>query len=267
MQMSAVLRHVKKYRPEWTVSYQAEEGKHQVARGLVADHFAYGQGPERHYDAEVLITLYETFPDWPDRPNTRVATCLHEHFGIPWDAECGRYRVDISRECKVRANTLFNGIRKDRRGVLGVHLLGTTSKEKKDLTYWQGEKIALQIRRLGMVPWLFGPSVTGELYEWGATPEMNCAVIDSCEAFVGIDSGPGKCASATDTPSLIVWTGHHPAMFHDPAPNTTHLVPRDYHDLLPSHAFVPWFESHYQIRKYDGDPVPEVCRWLRETLC
>ncbi len=40
--VSAVLRHVAKYRPHWVVDYQADEGKHQVGRGIVAATFAYG---------------------------------------------------------------------------------------------------------------------------------------------------------------------------------------------------------------------------------
>ena len=98
---------------------------------------------------------------------------------------------------------------------------------------------------------------------------MNCAVIRQCAAFVGIDSGPSKCASSTDTPALVIWTGHHPAPFHDPAENTTHLVPRGYHGLEPvcnDAGVVAWFEAHHLVRQYDRDPVVEVGAWLREVL-
>ena len=43
VQMSAVLRHVVAARPEWHIDYQAEEGRHQVGRGIVDNTFAYGE--------------------------------------------------------------------------------------------------------------------------------------------------------------------------------------------------------------------------------
>lgn len=98
---------------------------------------------------------------------------------------------------------------------------------------------------------------------------MNCAVISQCEAFIGIDSGPGKCASATNTPSLIIWTGHHPSPFHDPAPNTTHLVPQGFHGMHPVYndpGVVSWFDSHYNIRHYQNDLSEQVHLWLQEVL-
>ena len=97
---------------------------------------------------------------------------------------------------------------------------------------------------------------------------MNCAVIAQCEAFVGIDSGPAKCASSTNTPSLVVWTGHNPSAFHDPALNTTHLIPRGYAGLEPvcDAGTIEWFEANYKVRFYDWDPVSEVRQWLRDTL-
>ena len=101
VQMSSVLRHVARYRSEWTVDYRAEEGKHQVGRGIVANTFAYGEpAPHDHYDAEVDICLYDTWANFGDRPNTRVSSCLHERFGLGWDRECGRYQVNVSQSVK-----------------------------------------------------------------------------------------------------------------------------------------------------------------------
>ncbi len=98
---------------------------------------------------------------------------------------------------------------------------------------------------------------------------MNCAIITQCQAFIGIDSGPGKCAGATDTPSLVVWTGHHPAPFYDPCPNVTHLVPMGYHGLEPvchDEKVIQWFEENYMVRKYRDDPVERIKEWLGEVL-
>lgn len=292
VQMSAVLRHVAKYRPHWVVDYVAEEGRHQVGHGIVARTFAYGQRyVSPHYDAEVQICLYDTWANWGDRPNTRVSSCLHERFGLPWDAECGRYQVNVSEAARQAATIMTprRGGQETRRYPtstrwVAVHYQGDSSPGKKNLTHEQAERVCRRVEALGCTPLLVdwrnaSPLVdrdqlwtTGRIppsREWGNNAEMNCAVIANCAAFVGIDSGPSKCASATDTPALVIWTGHHPAPFHDPAPNTTHLVPRGYHGLEPvcgDRGVIDWFERNYSVREYGVDLVDEVGAWLGEVL-
>lgn len=281
-QMSAVLQHVRKYRTHWHVDYQAEEGKHQVARGLVANHFAYGTPyPTPYYDAEVQICLYDTWPNFHDRPNTRVSTCLRDRFDIEWDAECGRYVVNVSEEARKQAAQMIAQWR--HAGVVAVHYEGDSSPGKKNLTHDQAAAICKHISRLGRVPLLLDwrgrsplpnswiKTVGTHLFasQWGGNVEMNCALIRQCEAFVGIDSGPSKCASSTSTPALVIWTGHHPAPFHDPAPNTTHCVPCGYHGLYPvcnDAGVIRWFEKHHAVRQYGSDLVDEVANWIKETL-
>lgn len=271
VQMSAVLRHVAKARPHWIIDYRAEEGQHQVGRGIVANTFACGQPhPSPHYDAEVQIVLYDTWYGFRDRPNTRVSSCLKECFDLDWDPGCGRYRVEVSRDAHYAARQIMIGVEANRRslhpvpGVVAVHCQGDSSKRKKNLTQEQADEICEQVINLGRIP-----LVLGHHHTWGGSAEMNCAVISQCAAFVGIDSGPAKCASATDVPALVVWTGHHPAQFHDPADNTTHLVPHNYHILHPvsgDEDIIRWFESHYTISKYDANPVGEIRAWLRKVL-
>lgn len=314
-QMSAVLRHVAKYRSHWIIDYQAEIGKHIVGRGIVASTFAYGQPYPYHYDAEVQICLYDTFANWEDRPNTRVSNCLHETFGLPWDAECGRYQVQVSDGAESAARALLSpvcgyvekGDAKRRRlftrgreaqNLVAVHYMGDSSSQRKDLTHTQASAICKAIEKLGYTPILLdwrnkSPIPDSEhvftvgrfptAKEWGGDAEMNCAVIHQCAAFVGIDSGPGKCAAATDTPSLIIWTGHHPSTFHDPAPNTTHLVPADpalvsiSGGLIPHRGLEPqvsdgawgWFEKNYKLRYYStmsSGLLSQVEGWLQEKL-
>jgi len=301
VQCSAVLRHVAKYRPRWHIDYQAEEGKHQVGRGIVDNTFAYGQPyPSPHYDAEVQIVLYDTWSNWGDRPNTRVSSCLHTLFDLPWDRNYGRYRVEVSVEAENRAvlftvphriHTLTrSGIDSVRKWIavngrtVTLHYRGDSSPDKKNLSHAQAAQICKRIEQLKHIPlllyWRNQSPLTAELdicstgrlptsREWGADAEMNCAVISQCKAFVGIDSGPSKCASATDTPALVVWTGHSPIPFHDPSPNTTHLVPAGYNGCYPvveDQQVKDWFESNYNVRWYKGDPVKEIVTWLEEVL-
>jgi hypothetical protein len=274
VQMSAVLRHVAKARPHWQIDLQAEPGRHCVGRGIVARTFEFGSNPDpdKHYDAEVEILLYDTWANWHDRPNTRVSSCLHERFGLGWDPSCARYRVDVSRGAEEMAQTLVRSGR-----FVAVHYEGDSSPTKKNLTHTQANEICLAIKNLRCEPVILDWRNKSPLpfrrimtpSQWGRDAEMVCAVIAQCEAFVGIDSGPSKCASATETPTLVVWTGHHPAPFHDPAPNTTHLVPAGYHGLEPvccDPGVIEFFEANYNVRQYARDPVPEVARWLREVL-
>lgn len=275
--MSSVLRHVARARPYWLVDYCAEEGKHQVGRGIVANTFAYGQPhPSEHYDSEVQMVLYDTWRGWTDRPNTNVSSCLHDCFQLPWTPESQRYEVEISRKSMDSAGRLLGNTK-----CVAVHYEGDSSPAKKNLTQDQALEVCRAIEALGRIPlvldWRYKsllPCAHGirklrAPSAWGGNAEMVCAVISQCEAFVGVDSGPAKCASATDTPTLVVWTGHHPAQFHDPAPNTTHLVPRGYHQLGPvcdNEAVVKWFERHYTTRQYVLDPVMEIKTWLSEVL-
>ncbi len=290
VQMSAVLRHARKYRPHWVMDFQAEPGRESVGRGIAHSVFCYGQEDRKlsHYDAEVQILLYDTWANWHDRPNTRVSSCLHERFGLPWDAECGRYQINVRPEkidlVRYRWTTLIPGLCDQGRKVIAVHYKGDSSPGKKDLSDAQADKICQHILAMGRVPLLLdwrdvsplahvgGICTTGGTYfsrEWGGDAEMNCAVIRQCEAFVGIDSGPAKCASSTDVPSLVVWTGHHPAPFHDPAPNTTHLVPVGYHGLEPvcnNLGVIAWFVKNHEVWEYNGDPVYVVKEWLTHML-
>lgn len=293
VQMSAVLRHVASYRPHWRVDYRAEAGKHVVGRGIVQNTFVTGScNPTDHYDCEVEILLWDTWANWQDRPNTRVSSCLRERFDLDWDAECGRYQVAVSEESCIAAWSLVHGLVTSHKtqgsyrgenarrevGVVAIHYEGDSSPNKKNLSHNQANEICREVERIGYIPvvldWRARSTITDYRLirtpqAWGRDAEMVTAVIAQCCAFVGIDSGPSKCASATDTPSLVVWTGHHPAPFHDPAPNTTHLVPVGYHGLEPvcnDPGVMRWFEAHHKVEQYERDPVESVKKWLNKVL-
>lgn len=276
-QMSAVLRHLRKHRPDWVIDYRADEGKHQAGYDIVSDHFAFGtshpSGCSRHYDGEVEICLFDTWANWHDRPNTRVSSCLHEVFGLPWDESCGRYEINVPWQTMEQGERLMPSIPGR---YVALHYRGDSSPARKDLSHEQATAICAGIRAAGGCPLLLDWRGQWPLHEEKVLPgvhgrdvSVNAAVISQCAAYVGIDSGPSKCASATSTPALVIWTGHHPAPFHDPAPNTTHLVPEGYHGLFPvcnDPGVIQWFEAHHAVRTYRDDPVAEACAWLREVL-
>lgn len=274
VQMSAVLKHLVKYRPDWHIDYQAEEGRHVVGRGIVRNTFAHeDRYPCDHYDRQYEIVLYDTWHGYRDRPNTRVSSCLDSIFNLHWDADYGRYQINVSPVTTMAVAALL-----DRDDLVAVHYQGDSAEHLKNLSHPQAGAICRSIERLGYTPLILDWRVRSPLpyyklrspSEWGRDAEFVTAVIKRCKAFVGIDSGPGKCASATDVPSLVVWTGHNPAAFHDPAPNTTHLIPP--HCGFDDQTVADWFFAHYNVRRYGGYKdntaglVPSVIHWLEEVL-
>ncbi len=257
VQVSVILQHLRKYRPEWRIDYCADADRHQIGRGIVENTCARGMGVADYpYDKEFKICLYDNWWGYTDRPNTHVAHSLKSTFGIDWDASCGRYKVDIDQDTINRVQWFLPMTKP----VVALHTEGRTAKDRKNLSYEQYSRLRCMLDQIEVLTLNLG-SLKG-------TPTELCALIGQCEAFVGIDSGPAKCASATETPTLVVWTKHHPLQFHDPAPNTTHLVPWYHHELLPEYSphCIDWFEANYNIRTYRIDPIPEVQKWLEEVL-
>lgn len=290
VQVSAILKHLVKHRPNWSIDYQAESGRYCVGRNIADRCFEYGKNPnpDKRYDAEAQILLFDTQSNWHDRPNTRVSYCLHSQFGIGWDRDCGRYRVDVrpevTAEVRRRWSSFLPQLNRCNRRVVALHYRGDSSPGHKDLSEAQAFVLCDYILEIGCIPlmidwrgtWLLSTRAdcgrTGRMSnssEWGRDAEYNCAVIRQCAAFIGIDSGPSKCAASTDVPSLVIWTGHNPCHFFDPAPNVTHLIPRGYAGLEPEcndRGALAWFEANNNILQYNRDPVSEVKRWLESTL-
>lgn len=255
VQMSAVLRHIRAYRSDWKIDFQAEKGRETVGYGIVNNIFAYGEPyPSEHYDLDVQIVLYDTRANWLDRPDTRVTSCLHERFGIEWDKRYGRYLINVPLEIQAKVPDLSNYI--------CIHYQGDSDKERKDISITVIKLVTKNMRDTPLIlDWrpdsnsiIRGIRSFGFDSELGRDAQWNCAIISKCKAFIGIDSGPGKCASATNTPSLIIWTHHDPAAFHDPAPNTTHLVPASY-------ISSKFFQENYKYAHYT-DLVQGILKWI-----
>ncbi len=70
--------------------------------------------------------------------------------------------------------------------------------------------------------------------------------------MIGVDSGPLHVAAATSTPTIGVWTGHHPLHYFGHADNVTHLVPEDHVRLLRGdrNAGAKYFRERYRFQTY-----------------
>ncbi len=154
--------------------------------------------------------------------------------------------------------------------VVAIHYQANTSSWKKDLPHTLVAELCQEILSHGYVPlildWdrrsplpdqktIFCPGVgAGDLWENTGTgdAERLAALLSQCALVVGVDSGPLHVAGATDTPTLGVWTGHHPVQFYDLCPNVTHLVP-DHWRTIPPCQNAPaarFFANHYAHRTY-----------------
>jgi ADP-heptose:LPS heptosyltransferase len=276
IQTTVVLKHIRKYRPNWIVDYQCGWTGERAAVNIVNQVFADDQPNPNQYDKIIEIQPLDNFMNFTDQPNTKTTAMLKD-FGIPYDLSLGRYEFPISVPVQSKANRLLRdaGVEQDQkwRAVI-LHYEGHGSRARKSLQHWQAQDIIDAIRQTGRVPVVLDHERTAVvknatcLYPEGA--ETVAALINACEAFIGVDSAPAHIASATETPTLVCWTKHHPMQFHDPAPNTLHLVPDTHHSMYPvvDPDIMAWFHEHYLYCTYTGENglVANAIEWLIETL-
>jgi hypothetical protein len=293
VQFSVILKHLRRRRPDWTVDVQCGIGKHSALWGLCHRVYHDREPVGNHYDNTFDLGWFENYNSYTDRPNSKITNCLSEVFGLMWEPDLGTYQINVNPHALEKATSWLesNKILKvdgKFRAVL-IHYQGNTSPDRKNVNHWQALDIIEHVIRCGRVPvvldWdgrspfidhkrILSPGL-GPDDIWGGFGSGDAAVIaaltQQCEAFIGIDSGPGKCASSTQTPTLICWKGHHPVQFHDPAPNTTHLIPAKHRDMSPCGGhpqIADFFENHYRYTTYadEGALVKRACEWLNETL-
>lgn len=262
VQSCILWKHLRKYRPNWQIDVRAPEVFSAAIVPFINKFWCSDLGlcVTGEYESIVTLSWTDCFETFSDSPSTKVTFALKNVFGIEeYDQSLGRYEVVADKDVLERPPS----------NAIACHFVGNSHPDKKNLDLSCRETIRRCVQELGSMP-------LGLDYYRGVG-EL-AAAISGCRAFIGIDSGPGKVASATNTPSLICWTGHHPLRYHDPAPNTTHLLPEKwwerpmcegfgkYDDPLKHNALY-WFTQNYEYRIYrEGELAQEACRWLRETL-
>lgn len=292
VQFTVVLKHLAREYQGWNIDVVGKRGKHTAFRGLCRQTFHEDEPRpgDAAYHSVRDVFWYENYNAYANCPNSKVTNCLAEAFGVIYDPTLGRYEVRPEMEdfqmtaaylrsigCVEVGRDGSDGTRGRYNAVL-FHYQGNTSPEKKNLSDDLVLGLCRQVIDQRMVPvildWdrrsrlpdqrtIFCPAVAPD-DPWGGFGSGDAAritaMIAQARAFVGIDSGPGKCASATDTPSIIVWTGHHPVQFHDPAPNTTHIVPAHHRTLPPANnaSVAAYFEQHYRFAPYPAEGLASI---------
>jgi FkbM family methyltransferase len=292
VQLTSVLAHLRHYHPDWEVDVAAPVGKHSAYHGQCWRVFALDReaidtaGYQRVWD----LDWHEPAGCYPNSPATKAERCIREVFGLEPVAELCRYTIRRSQRADELARRYLEricqcGPRRDGRfpAVL-LHYQGNSSRSEKDLSAEQARALCDEILESAAVPvildWdnrsqlpdgvrIFNPHVHEEL--WGGTgtgdAEALAALIERSSLLVGVDSGPLHVAAATTTPTLGVWTRHHPLHYFGLADNVLHLVPEGHESMIRGNreAGTSFFRSHYRHQPYH-DLQQELRQAVRERL-
>lgn len=267
IQFTAVLRHLKSAHPEWKIDVASKTGKHTAFNGLCRRSYDIDREPlPTNYKQIVKIEWPEHGGNDKDTPSTKTVRCIRERMEMEVDHGLLRYSIDIQAESFAAAEAYLTGIGAKRSGgsgfnVVALHYQGNTATERKNLDHSVARAICLHILSAGFIPlildWdrrsplpenrtIFCPDANDPL--WGATGTGDAnrlaALLESCAAVVGIDSGPLHVAAATTVPTIGVWTKHLPVHYFDYS-LVQHLVPDNWRDRLPIET------AEFMARNYD----------------
>jgi ADP-heptose:LPS heptosyltransferase/2-polyprenyl-3-methyl-5-hydroxy-6-metoxy-1,4-benzoquinol methylase len=257
VQLAIVLKHLRHYHPTWNVDVNAQIGKHTIFQDLCAKSGVMDRSPlpRAAYDEVHKLDWSENRASSCHWPSTKPSRCLQDVFRLTPIAELCRYSIHISERAKEMARAYLQSICKSGPNETGrfpavlIHYQGNTSRERKDLPDDLIREVCEVSKRCGMVPvildWdrrsslvdgvsIHNPGTGNNL--WGGfgtgDGEVLAALIEASTLMIGVDSGPLHVAGATSTPTIGVWTHHHPVHFFDLADNVIHLVPGDHESYI-----------------------------------
>lgn len=241
VQFTVVLKHLRKYRPNWVIDIACvDEPRARLFVALCNACYTLKQKPGAEYTKQIRVQFHE-------HPHlSKVWHCLRFEFGIEPELELFRYELPHT---KIQ---LHNKVI--------LHYKGASSTHKKDLRDEEVIPVIEWLERQGIEPVVLDWS--GRMPRSIAPPADELATLfESARAWVGIDSGPGHVGGAVDSPGVVVWTGHHPSRFYDPAPNVTHLIPAG----LSGREFL---NCHFRYMDYGNrDAIPgRVIEFLRQNM-
>ena len=283
IQLTTVLQHLRKYRSHWTVDVSTLVGKHSAFQGLCNRVYVEGRDPPPccHYQHRFDLDWHECHMSFTNSPSTKAERSLLEVFEITPDPELCRYSIHLSDDTLALARRYLERICQSppqangRFPAVVIHYEGNTSAEFKNLPTDVIRRLCNDIIEAGYTPiildWdhrtpLVQPLPSGETSGihcpgpqedlWRGTgtgdAESIAALIELSSLMVGIDSGPLHVAGATSTPTLGVWTQHHPLHYFGHAENVTHLIPINHLEHIRGEREVgtAYFKDHYHFQTY-----------------
>ncbi len=245
----------------------------------------------RRYDRVLDLEWHECHSCFANCPSTKAERCLQEVFRITPRPELCTYQIQRSDKANDLARAyLFQRICDGRSSgnarfpAVLVHYEGNSSGELKNIPVAIIRQLCDRIIEAGYVPiildWdyrtpladgkrIHNPNTKHELWGWTGTGDAKtlAALTALSSLMIGVDSGPLHVAAATDTPTIGVWTGHHPLHYFGHADNVTHLVPEDHVHLLRGdrNAGAKYFRERYRFQTY-RDLSAALNAAVRESL-
>lgn len=276
VQLSIVLQHLKHHHPDWQIDVEALVGKHSVAKGLCRQAHVHGRNAlnQADYDRIMSLEWHECHQDHANWPSTKATKCLLDLFQIQPTLELCRYQIHREPAADEKARNYLQSICPDapqdngRYPTVLLHYEGNTSCDRKNLSHQTARRICHAVIERGYVPvildwdnrspWpdqsqIFNPGADHPIWEGHGTGDaaLLAALIEASSLMIGIDSGPLHVAAAATTPTLGVWTRHHPVHYFDLS-DATHLVPRQHRSMAHGPASADFFERHYDHVTYEN---------------
>lgn len=274
VQLTVVLQHLQKLRPDWAVDVAGRPDKLSCWQGLCRMVKPRSDDLDRRgYQEVIRLDWHECRTADGAAPSTKPTRCLREVFGITPQRELCRYQIEVAPAAQQRAGDYLAslcpaGPKSDGRfPVVLIHYEGNTSADRKNLPHELVQDVCQTILDQQHVPVILDwdhrsplpdgarihcPAADHPLWQGVGTgdAETLAALIEASTLMIGVDSGPLHVAGATTTPTIGVWTHHHPVHFFDLAENVFHLVPGDHESLVTGPAARDYFATDYRHRAY-----------------
>lgn len=267
VQLTAVLRHLAYYHPDWEIDVVTDRGKCSALAGLCRSHSE--PQPQEGYEKVFSLDWWECDSMHSRHPATKVERCLLDVFKLQPVPELLGYQIRTTADTDARAESYLTSIGATGRAV-AIHYQGNTATDRKNLDHGHVEALCSRLLEADLVPiildWdarsrlpdnrsVFNPGASHPM--WSGLGSGDAATLVSllrrCRCVVAIDSGPQKAAIAAGVPTVCVWRRHHPLNYVVPSPEALHLVPDDVSNHLRGTSAAkapPYFEAAYNTLVY-----------------
>ena len=223
----------------------------------------------KEYQETKFVNFGQPIRNYAGVPSTKVTRCLLEEFGVEPIESLYRYEIHPTETAMEKAKRFQEEIDAP---YAFLHFDGHARKTDKDLTEYEQMCVIEACLNRGLVPVVldmhresklrafdfieFLDGTDPWLFDGGriAQPDLIYELINGASLFVGIDSGPGHIAAATDTPGWIFWYGTFPVYCMEPSSNLIHCVPGWWEeDMIQDNKneAVSYFKAHYNHRSYN----------------
>jgi ADP-heptose:LPS heptosyltransferase len=182
------------------------------------------------YDQAHYIHFARPDKCYVGHPSTKAARCLIEEFGLKPIDELFYYGLEPNEEERRLVDEWQAKVGLTGKKLVAVHYQGVSSPERKDLEHNDAGFICDGILESGFVPVVIdydekSPLPDGEkIFRFNMPPNVMtlAALLERCECFFAIDSGPLHIAAALSVPTVALWLDFWPGHNIDPAPNVCH---------------------------------------------